>query len=118
MCCFCRSEVLSAHVDLLGARVTCSLCLSQVVAGLLVLGQEASLQEAAEAAEGARRPPRLSVDGCMVLQALLAMPQSACRAVTDEVVALEAASVGFVAADGAGTRVLEALLKVRCTNVP
>lgn len=85
---------------------------TQVVQGLAMLGQAETLPEAIEASHASRRPPRLSVNGCIILKAMLSMPQSACRAVTDALVALDSASAEFLAADPSGARVLETLLKV------
>lgn len=89
-----------------------ALVLIQVVQGLAMLGQEHTLPEAIEASSSAKRPVRLSVNGCIILKSMLLMPQSACRVVTDALVALDSASLEFIAADPSGARVLETLLKV------
>lgn len=77
-----------------------------------MLGQDLTLSEAIEALKSTKKPPRLSVNGCILLKSMLSMPQSACRAITDGVVQLDKASVEFIAADPSGARVLETLLKV------
>jgi hypothetical protein len=88
-----------------------------LVPGLLTLGVEGGLEEWAATAASSRRPPRLSVNGCILLQALLAMPQSACRAITDEALTLAPEIASCVAADPSGAHVFEALLKV-CAAAP
>ena len=83
-----------------------------MVPGLAMLGQDGTLTGAAAKLEE-HRPPRLSVNGCIILQALLAMPQSSCKHVTDALLALPPAELHLLSRDAAGTRVLEAFLKVR-----
>ena len=78
-----------------------------------MLGQDKTLPEAIEAGKTTRRPERLSVNGCLILKSMLSMPQSACRGVTDAIVARDSAAVEFIASDPSGARVLETLLKVR-----
>jgi hypothetical protein len=82
----------------------------QVLAGLAMLGQDLDLEGAA-AAES-KRPPRMSVNGCIILQALLAMPQSVCKRISDELVSLPPGTLGFIASDASGAHVLEAFVKV------
>ena len=55
---------------------------------------------------------RLSTNGCIMLRHMLAMPQTACRAVTDGLLALPNDQLAAIARDGAGARAIEALLKV------
>ena len=84
--------------------------LVQAMPALAMLDQEMDL-EAAAAVSG-RRPPRMSIPGCVLLQAILSMPQTACKGATDALVALPSSVLRFVACDSAGTRVVEAFLKV------
>lgn len=88
----------------------------QVIPGLLLLGQDSTLAAACVTAKAAKRPPRLSVNGCIILQALLAMPQKACGRISDAVLALPSAQLGYIAQDPSGARVLEMLLKVPPTS--
>jgi hypothetical protein len=83
----------------------------QVLTGLAMLDQESDFDSAA--ATESRRPPRMSVPGCILLQAVLSMPQTACKHVTDALVALPEDALKYVAQDASGTRVVEAFLKVR-----
>ena len=78
-----------------------------------MLDQDTDLQSAAEA--DTKRSARLSVNGCVMLQALLAMPQSACSSITDELLALDPTILRFIATDVSGSRAIEALIKV-CNN--
>lgn len=86
----------------------------QAVQGLAMLAQDQTLAEALGAVGNTRRAPRLSVNGCIILKSMLAMPQSACRSITDALVALDRAAVQLLAADPSGARVLETVLKVCC----
>jgi hypothetical protein len=75
-----------------------------------MLDQDTDLEVAAT--KESKRAPRTSVNGCIILQALLAMPQSACKKVSDELVALPSSALGFLASDASGAHVLEAFVKV------
>lgn len=83
--------------------------------GLAMLGQEITLDNACASANSVKRPPRLSVNGCIILQALLAMPQTACGRISDAILTLPAAQLGYMAQDPSGSRVLETLMKVLLT---
>lgn len=80
--------------------------------GLAMLGQEFNLENTCASAESVKRPPRLSVNGCIILQALLSMPQKACGRISDAILTLPVATLGYMAQDPSGSRVLETLLKV------
>lgn len=56
---------------------------------------------------------RLSTNGCIMLRAILSMPQTACRAFTDQLLDLSPEHLAAVARDSSGARAVEALLKVR-----
>jgi len=83
----------------------------QVVQGLATLGLTLSFEEAS--AQCKKRPPRLSINGCIILQALLSMPQTVCARISDTLVALPSLQIGYIAQDPSGARVVEALLLVR-----
>lgn len=83
----------------------------QVLPGLVTLGLHFSLEEAA--LQEAKRPLRLSINGCIILQALLGMPQTACARISDAIADLPSAQIGYLAKDPSGARVLEAVLKVQ-----
>eukprot|EP00892_Ulva_mutabilis_P004889 jgi/Ulvmu1/2772/UM014_0230.1 len=80
----------------------------RVIPALATLGLDLSLAEAAE--QAGKRPLRLSVNGCIILQALLGMPQTACAKISDSILALPSVQLGFLAKDPSGARVLEAML--------
>ena len=82
----------------------------QVVVKLAMLDQSTSFGEAVQSTGKQRR--RMSVPGCVILQAVLAMPQSACQSITDALADLSDTQMPYVAQDAAGSRVLEAFLKV------
>jgi hypothetical protein len=81
-----------------------------------MLGQEHTWIEALESAQHAKKPVRLSVNGCIILKSMLSMPQSACRAITDAVLNLDCTGLQYIAADPSGARVLETLLKA-CSSL-
>lgn len=81
----------------------------QPLSKLLMLEKAQSLEEAGSSGAGA---DRLSLSGCLILQAVLAMPQNACKVFTDELAALPAAQLSVVARDASGSRVIESFLQV------
>jgi hypothetical protein len=71
-----------------------------------------------EAVAAARRGKvRLSTNGCIMLRAILSMPQTACRAFTDQLLDLPADQLTAVTRDSSGARAVEALLKVRTAHL-
>ena len=85
----------------------------------MCLDASIGLAELAKAQAGghASWKSQLSVAGCLLLQALLAMPQAACSDFTEEVAGLPEAQLNALARDSCGAHVLQALVKVSCCGL-